>query len=586
MTAGTGSRRGADAAVSGPGRQTFLLGTILLSFGALLAGAVGLYLYQRQFLESESEKRYVRNMRIHGERGVIWDSTGRPLAVSAPEFSVHANPRHFREWAAEHTGDGGREVADTLAGLIRGEPDRVRRLLGLDRGFVYLRHFLSPEEARKVRELRVPHIHLESRFRRFYPDDYLAGQVVGFTNHENRGTEGIERARDGDLRQASGQRLVLRTARNEILEEYAVSPPIDGNDIHLTIDLRLQFLAYAALEEAVRHHAAKSASVVLLDALDGGILAMASHPTYNPNTREGDPAARRNRAVQDIFEPGSTLKPLIAAMAIEAGLVTPETVLPTSKPLRYGKHTIRDPKIKEDLTVTETIMRSSNVGAVSMVEMLPSHGLWRTLHTGLGFGRPPGIDFPGVASGRLRHHSDWVPVDKATLAYGHGLSISLLHLASAYLVFARDGVIPPLRLVRGDPPTAGTRRVFSKGTDDQVVRMMETVVVGEKGTAPRAAIPGYRVAGKTGTSHKNADGEYQEKDYQSLFVGLAPASAPRFVAAVFVDEPRKNGYYGGTVAAPVFSSLMRHALRLYGVDGDADTAPPASAAPDGAVTVQ
>lgn len=566
-----GCAGGADG--GGSARPTFLLCVILLSFGALLAVAVARHLYQRSFLEEESAKRYIRNMRIHGERGVIWDSTGRPLAASAPEFSVHSNPRLFREWAAEHTDDGGRKAAARLAELIGREAGEVERLLGLDKTFVYLRHFLSPEEARQVKRLGIRHVHLESRFRRFYPDDYLAAQVVGFTNYENRGTEGIERARDGVLRQASGQRRVLRTARNEVLEEYAVSPPIDGNDIHLTIDLRLQFLAYEALERAVGHHDAKSASVVLLDARDGSILVMAGYPTFNPNTRAGDAAARRNRAIQDIFEPGSTMKPLVAAMAIERGLVTPETVLPTSKALRYGKYTIRDPKIKEDLTVTETIMRSSNVGAVTMVEMLPSPMLWDTLHSGLGFGKPLGIDFPGAATGRVSHHEEWYPVEKATLAYGHGMSISLLHLARAYLVFARGGMLPPLRLVRGDLPAEGERRVFGEDTVGQVVSMMETVVTGEKGTAPKAAVPGYRIAGKTGTSHKNRGGEYQKKDYQSLFVGLAPATAPRFVAAVFVDEPRKNGYYGGTVAAPVFSSLMTHALRLYGVDGDAPDDP-------------
>ncbi len=552
-------------------RVALLVNAILLSFGCLLAGAVALQLYQEQFLEKERNKRYERVIRTQGERGVIWDRTGRPLAASAPVFSIHVNPVAFREWAEKRTADGGETAIAELARELGKPAGELLRVLSQDRRFAYLRHHLSPEEAESVRELRIGGIGMEQKFTRFYPSDYLAAQVVGFTNYKNEGAEGIERSRDRVLRQASGQRRVLRTARQEVLEEFDHSPPIDGNDIDLTMDLRLQFLAYLALEKAVSHHQAKSGSVVLLDALDGSIIAMASYPTYNPNTRTGDPSSRRSRALQDVFEPGSTMKPLVAAMAIEHGLVTPSTVLPTSKPLRYGKYVIDDEKIREDLTVADTIMRSSNVGAVSMVEMLPSDLFWQTLHDDFGFGRKVGIDFPGAAAGLLRHHEDWYPVDKATHAYGYGLSISLLHLARAYLVFANDGFIPALQLIEGED-IGKERRVFSRQTMDQVVAMMERVVTGERGTAPRAAVPGYLVAGKTGTTYKNRNGQYSDKGYQSLFVGLAPASDPRFVAAVFIDEPTRNGYYGGTVAAPVFSELMEHALRLYAVDSDAPLA--------------
>jgi len=553
-------------------RVMALLVAIMLSFGALLAGAVARNLYQQSFLNEESNKRYIRSIRLHGERGVIWDSTGRPLAASAPISSVYANPRHFREWAEGRPAERVEAEIDRIAGELGADRGEIAKQLGLDKAFVYLKHYLSPEEAKEIKELGLKGIYIEPKFRRFYPSDYLAAQLVGFTDYKNEGTEGIERSRDKVLRQASGQRKVLRTTRDEILEEYAVSPPIDGNDIHLTIDLRLQFLAYLGLERTVREHKAKSATVVLVDARDGSILAMASYPTFNPNTRAGDAASRRNRAIQDVFEPGSTVKPLVAAMALDAGMIGPEAILPTSKPLRYGKYVIRDEKIKEDLSVSDVIMRSSNVGAVSMAEMLPSDHFWDMLHNRLGFGKPVGIDFPSAASGIVRHYDDWYPVDKATLAYGYGMSISLLHLARAYAAFANDGFMPQLRLIRGEPVAAG-RKVFGREAVRAVMPMMESVV-SDEGTAPKAAVPGYRIAGKTGTGHKNRGGAYQDDAYQAKFVGLGPVSDPRFVAAVFVDEPTRGGYYGGTVAAPLFSYMMEHAFRLYGVDADAPEAPP------------
>ena len=549
-------------------RILFVLASILIAFGILLGCAAKRNLEDKPFLEQESNKRYMRSIKTYGERGVIWDSTGRPLAASAPVTSVYANPRHFLAWAEKRAPE---EVATAIAALADelGKPHKeVAGHLKKDRAFVYLERRLPLEKAKQVADLRIKGVYAEPEFKRFYPSDYLAAQLVGFTDHENQGSEGIERARDGMLRQANGQRKVLRTSRNEILEEYAVSPPIDGNDIHLTLDLRLQFLAYLGLERTVAHHQAKSASLVLLDAEDGSILAIASYPTYNPNTRKGDPSFRRNRVIQDVFEPGSTMKPIVAAMAVERGEVAPDTVLPTSKPLRYGTDVVRDKKIKEDLTVAEVIMRSSNVGAASLMEMLPSDYVWDMLHNALGFGKPVGIDFPSAAPGILRHYDDWYPIDKASLSYGYGMSVSLLHLARAYLVFANDGYMPSLKLIRGELIGKG-RRVFSEQTMRQVMPMLELVVNGPKGTAPKAAVPGYRIAGKTGTAYKNSHGEYQSDDYQSLFVGLAPASKPRFVLAVLVDEPSKNGYYGGTVAAPLFSHLMEHALRLYGVPGDA-----------------
>ena len=545
-------------------RRSIALGGILLMYGLLLAGGLIVLLQERgKEVRQAAEKHYLHDITINGQRGVIWDRNDKPLAISAPVYSVSAEPRKYQlaELPQEHV--------TALAETLGADVDHISEQLRSGKTFVYLRHLLSPEEAEAVRKLGIAGINTESGTRRFYPNGYLTSQVVGFTDYSNQGKEGVERVRHSVLQQRPGTRRVLRSSGKE-LDQFSKNPPRDGSDIRLAIDLRLQFLAYQALEAAVDKHNAKAGSIILVDLEDGSIAVMANYPSYNPNTRTGNPAARRNRAIQDAYELGSTMKPVVTAIALKHGFVTPNTVLDTEKPPRYGGHVIADKNPRKSMTVAKMIEISSNVGAVRMADKIPAPVLWRELRD-LGFGSSLHTGFPGETSGRLRHFRNWYPIDKATLSFGHGLSASLLHITSVYGALCGGGVLPRMQLISGEG-FGESRRVFPEKVARQAVAMMEGVITGEKGTAPQAAVPGYRVAGKTGTSHKiGKDGSYLKKTYRSMFIGCAPASQPRFVVAVMVDEPRRGGYYGGTVAGPAFSSLMEHALRLYGVPPDGVT---------------
>lgn len=543
---------------------------LLSMFSILLGGAAWRNMIQGEQLVNEARNRYVDKIKIVGERGAIRDRNGRPMAMSAPVYSPHIHPRQFRNWA-ERNPERAAEAIDDVSEHLELDEDVVAAVLARQTGFAYLRHDLTPEDMQDAKAARIPFLRFEKRYRRFYPAAQEAAHVTGFINHEGLGMTGIEHALQEKLQPTDGWKRVLRTQHGEVLEVSEYEPAVDGEDVYLTIDLRLQYIAAVALAQALAKHEARSGSVVLLDAASGDIMALVNLPTFNPNNIDGQPELRRNRAIQDLFEPGSTMKPLLAALALEQELLSPATMLSTAKPLRYGKYTIQDKKIDEDLSLTETIMRSSNVGAVRVAEMLADEDMHEG-YSAFGFGGDPLLDLAGETVGSLRAYDSWRPVEKATMAYGYGLSSNLLQLARAYAAFANDGLLPSIGLEL-DVERPAPRRVISSATVQQVIPMLESVVSTE-GTARRAAVSGYRAAGKTGTTHKrqqDAKG-YDRDTYQALFVGLAPASNPRFVAAVFVDEPQANGYYGGTVAAPVFAQVMSQALRLYGIPLDARSA--------------
>lgn len=535
----------------------------LLAFAALLGGATWRGSFQGEMLVSESERRYNDVIPLNGERGVIWDRNGRILAASAVVYSAYINPTLYRRWAKQAGNEAAASVQERLVTDIGVTPERLEEILARGSGFAYLRHDLSPELQHRVSVLDLPHVGFEKRFRRFYPAAQEAAHVVGFTDNKGKGQEGIERYAEEWLAPQAGKMQVLRTSNGAVLELTQSQPAVDGKDLTVTIDTRLQYFAALAMSRIVAHHQATSASFILMDIHTGDILVMANVPTYNPNSGSSDVDQRRNRALQDSFEPGSVMKPILAAVAIEAGVVDTNTVLRTAKPIYYRGKTITDKKVKTNLNLSEVIMRSSNKGAVRVSELLRDEVMWEGFSR-FGMGATL-LGWPGENIGVLHDYRKWRPVEKATMAYGYFISGNLLQLVRAYAALGNGGLLPTPGIIVGDE-RAPSRRVISAQTSAKVLGMIENVV-SIAGTAPKASISGYRVAGKTGTSHKRNKGVkgYDKSVYRSAFIGVAPVSNPRFVAGVVVDEPRRNGYYGGTVAAPIFAEVVGHALQLYSV---------------------
>jgi cell division protein FtsI (penicillin-binding protein 3) len=457
-----------------------------------------------------------------------------------------------------------------LAQLVELDSAEIeKRLADTKRDFVYLRRHLPPEQAAKVVELNIPGVFLQREYRRYYPGSEYTAHLIGFTDIDDKGQEGLELAFDEQLAGKPGSRRVIKDRLGHIIEDVgSIRTPQQGRDLTLSIDAKIQYLAYRELKQAVDANRAKAGGIVVLDARTGEVLAMANLPSYNPNNRgKFEPRRTRNRAVTDLFEPGSTLKPFTAAAAIETGLFKFDSVIQTgSGQLSIGSATIHDAHPSGALTVAQVIQKSSNVGAAKIALALPSEKMWNMFNQ-VGFGTPPRSGFPGEGAGKLRAYASWRPIEQATMAYGHGISLSLLQLARAYMVFASDGEIKPVTLVKRDTPAASTR-VITPETALQVRRMLE-LVVQPGGTAPRAQVMGYRVAGKTGTAHKLEGANYAANKYMASFIGFAPASDPQLIIAVMIDEPGAGQYYGGTVAAPVFSNVMAGALRLLGVKPDA-----------------
>jgi len=542
-------------------RSWTLLSALILCFGILIGRAVYLQGLHNDFLQAKGESRYTRSMEIPATRGVIVDRNNDLLAISTPVESVAASPADI-----VITGDQARKLAKLLQ---MHERELKRKLEDTQREFVYLKRQLPPEQAAKVVELNIPGVFLQREFRRFFPAAEELAHVIGFTNIDDKGQEALELAFEEKLRGKPGFRRVIKDRKGHIVEDVeSIRAPQHGERITLTIDAKIQHLAFRELKKALAEHRAKAGGIVVLDVVTGEVLAMANFPTYDPNNRANVEASRtRNRTVTDLFEPGSTLKPFTVAAALETGIVTPATVIDTaSGQMTIGNATIHDAHPSGPLTVAQVIQKSSNIGSAKLALRLPSETLWKVFNS-VGFGTQPKSGFPGEVSGRLRAHENWRPIEQATMSYGHGISVSLLQLARAYTIFASDGELKSPVLLKRDSALE-SKRVIS-GQTAQAVRKMLEMAVQPGGTAPKAQVAGYRVAGKTGTAHKLEGRGYAANRYISSFVGFAPVSNPRLIVAVMIDEPSAGQYYGGAVAAPVFSEVIGGALRLMGVPPDA-----------------
>ncbi len=543
------------------GRHYFVLGLLGLAAAGMLTRATYLQLIHDEFLREQGNARHARIVQVPAHRGMIVDRNGEPLAVSSPVGSIWADPTALLEDRAR---------LGELAGVLALDPveltGRVERMAAAGRRFLYLRRHLEPNRAQAIKDLDINGVYLQREYRRYYPDAEVSAHLIGFNDIDDRGQEGLELAFDAILRGEPGQKRVMRDLRGRTVEELEnLRDPRPGTELVLSLDRSIQYYAYRALKATVQEYSAEGGTVVVLDPHSGEILALANQPAGNPNdSNHRRSALLRNRAVTDVFEPGSTLKPFTVAAALESRLVAPHTLIDTRPgTLRVGRRTVRDIRNFGPLDVTGVLTKSSNVGVTKIARLMPPSQLWQLYHD-LGFGTPTGIEMRGEQRGMLDHPRGWSEFVYATRAFGYGVSVNALQLAQAYAVLATDGVRPPLTLLKRDELPANPPRVLSARTAEQVRLMLETVVA-PGGTARRAAVPGYRVAGKTGTVHKVIAGGYARDRYLSLFAGLAPVSRPELVIVVMIDEPKGKQYYGGLVAAPVFGEVMRHALRLRGV---------------------
>jgi cell division protein FtsI (penicillin-binding protein 3) len=546
-------------------RARFVLGALAAAFLVLAGRSLYLQTVRTDFLQEKGDARYSRVIDMPATRGRILDRNGEALAVSTPVKSI---------WAIPADVDAGAAQRRRLARLLGMAPRELeRKLADGERDFVYLKRQVAPETAAAIEALGLPGIHQQREFRRYYPGGEVTAHVLGFTGVDDTGQEGIELAYQPSLGGRPGSRRVIKDRLGRIVEDVeSIRGAQDGADLHLAIDSKIQSLAFGALKSAVEEHRAKAGAVVAIDVRSGEILALANVPSFNPNNRARVSGAQvRNRAVTDVFEPGSTLKPFTVALTLETQRATPKTLVSTAPGrLTIANHTIHDPHPSAALSVAQVLQKSSNVGAAKMALALPREAMWE-LFARVGFGAAPPLGFPGAAAGKLRPYASWRPIEQATMSYGHGISVSLVQLARAYTVFARDGELVPLTLVKASGPAAG-EKVLSAQTA-RALRAMLELAVQSGGTGPRARIMGWRVAGKTGTAHKQENGAYAADKYLASFVGFAPASAPRLVVAVMIDEPSAGQYYGGAVAAPVFAQIMQGALRALGVPHDAPLEP-------------
>ncbi len=543
-------------------RMRLTLALLFGGFAALVARAIYLQVWHNDFLNEEGEKRVQRVVPIPAYRGMITDRRGEPLAVSTPVETLWANPREANPTPAQ---------IQALASILEKDPDQLARLFAdKSHAFVYIERLVEPPKVERATALHIAGLYTKPAYRRYYPAGEVTAQVLGVTDVEDRGQEGLELTYQSWLAGEPGAKRVIRDRLGNVVEVLErLKAPRPGRDLALSVNQHIQYLAYRELSDAVAQNQARAGAVVVLDARTGEILALANTPSYNPNARSTfSPERLRNRAVTDSFEPGSTMKPMMVATALDAKVVTPDTVIDTGPGwLMVGEKRISDVHPKGVLTVAQAIQVSSNV-ALAKIALEKVHGedYWNLL-TRAGFGAQPKSGMPGEASGRLRPYATWRPIEKATMAFGMGLSVSLLQLAHAYTAFANEGVMPQLTALRRETRAVGTR-VMSAETAREVLAMLELVTHND-GTAPQARVVGYRVAGKTGTAHKLVGGAYSSTKYVSSFVGLAPASNPRLVVAVMIDEPMGKEYYGGLVAAPVFSHVMAGALRFMAVPPDA-----------------
>ncbi|NKZ39510.1 penicillin-binding protein 2 [Oleiagrimonas citrea] len=556
--------------------MTLVVSLLSLAALGLLAQAVKLQVVDKRFYQAQGNARFLREVPIPVSRGSIFDRNGVPLAVSTPVESIWANPQEV----LDHT-----DRMPELARALGIDADDLEQYLDqrANREFVYLKRRMSPEAAQAVLNLKIPGVNEQREFRRYYPLGAVTAHVLGFTNIDDHGQEGLERAYDQWLSGEAGSKRVIRDRLGHTVETVdMVRAPKPGHDLTLSIDRRIQYLAYRQLDETVKKFKASSASMVIMDPRTGEVLAMVNLPSYNPNAvGNSNPAQRRNRAVTDVVEPGSTAKAFTVAAALESGKWTPTTKIDTSPGwIQLYGHTIKDDENNGVLDVTGVITRSSNIGAAKMALSLTPDAMYKVFRD-FGFGASTGSGFPGESAGLLPIGGDWRPIRQATIGYGYGFSVTALQLAQAYCVFADGGLLRAPSFVKGQDNTP--KRVLSPRVAQEVVNMLKTVVE-PGGTAYRtAAIANYTVAGKTGTSHIAEAGGYSNSNYNSLFAGMVPASNPRLVGVVIV-RGAQGGYFGTTVAAPVFSSVMKGALRL--LDIPPDNVPQLYASHGGAAAMQ
>ncbi len=561
-----------------PWRSKLLVALVGASFCVLLGRAVYVQIIDAPFFLRQGEARYARTLELPASRGRILDRNGLILAASVPVPSLWAIPKDM---------DSDPAVRAQLAKALGFKPKELEARIGESQNFVWLRRQVDEQFAAQVLEHKFKGVHQVREYKRQYPEGEAAAHVVGFTNIEDRGQEGVELAFQDELLGHVGSRRVIKDRLGRVVEDIGDSTaPVDGEDISLSVDSKVQFFAYQRVRDAVIENKAKAGSVVVLDARTGEVLALANYPSYKPDDRRNLSGAQlRNRALTDIFEPGSTMKPFIAGWAMESGRVTPETQIQTAPGrITIGGSTISDAHPHGVLTVAQVIQKSSNVGTVKMAMQMQPREMWE-LFSAVGFGQRPQIDFPGAVTGRLRPYKSWRPIEQATMSYGYGLSASLFQLARAYTMFAHDGELLPSSILKLPEPQGGAEsgaaqgvvqtagvRVLSPKTA-RAVREMLFMVTQAGGTAPKAQTMGYTVGGKTGTAYKQEGKSYSQKKYRAWFVGMSPALDPRIVVAVMVDEPTAGKYFGGDVAAPVFSAVVQQTLRTLNVPPDLEVKP-------------
>ena len=546
-------------------RSKFIVGAIALGFLALAGRAAWVQVFGNAFFQKQGEVRFARTIELPANRGRILDRNGLLLATSVPAPSIWASPEDMER--------DKRKLAQLAKLLEMPLADLERKLQDEDKTFVWLKRQVDESVAQQVAALNIKGVFQRREYKREYPEGEAAAHVVGFTNIENRGQEGVELAFEKELAGRPGTRRVIKDRLGRIVEDVGEQvPPVDGRDLQLSIDSKIQFFAWQKLRDAVLEHKARAGSVVVLDAQTGEVLALANYPSYSPGRRQNLSGEQlRNRALTDVFEPGSTMKPFTIALALEQGMVVPTTPVQTAPGyVTMGGARISDAHPHGVLTVQEVIQKSSNVGTLKLALQMQPRQMWE-MFSQVGFGQKPQITFPGAVSGRLRPHKTWKPVEQATMSYGYGLSASLFQMARSYTVWAHDGQIIPATLLKSPEPVVGVQ-VFSPRTAAEVRTMLQ-MAAGPGGTAPKAQTLGYSVGGKSGTARKQVGKGYATNKYRSWFVGIAPVEKPRIVVAVMVDEPSAGKYYGGEVAAPVFSATVQQTLRMMGVQPDQNVKP-------------
>jgi len=546
-------------------RSKFIVAAIALGFAVLAARAAHVQIFGNAFFQRQGEVRFVRTLELPASRGRIMDRNGLILASNIPAASIWAIPEDVNATPAQ---------LKELAQLLEIPLTELSSKLGNeDKSFVWLKRQVEEPVAKRITELGLKGIHQDSGFKRQYPDGEATAHVIGFTNIENTGLDGMELTFEKHLLGRSGSRRVIKDGKGRVVEDIRDKvPPVDGKDLQLSLDSKVQFFAYQKLRETVTAQKAKGGSVVVLDAVTGEVLALANYPSYMPDKRKNLTGEHlRNRAVTDTFEPGSTMKPITVAMALEAGRVTPQTLIDTG-PGRYaiGGFNITDTHNYGTLTVEGVIQKSSNVGALKIAQKMSPHEMWDTF-TALGYGQKPQIQFRGAVTGRVRPWKTWRPVEQATMSYGYGLSASLFQMAHSYTAFAHDGRIIPLTMLKSTEPAVGVK-VFSP-ENAQAVRRMLQMAAAPGGTGQLAQTVGYSVGGKSGTAHKQVGKGYASDKYRAWFTGMAPIDTPRIIVAVMIDEPSNGQYFGGVVAAPVFSEVVQQTLRLMNVQPDVTVKP-------------